>query len=209
MLSFVQKYAKNYVFSQNGEEGILIECFKRLGISSGHCVEAGGHDGRFCSNTAYLIEQGWSGLFVEYDYSLHLKCKGNWTNNPKVRSQCSRVDENNVNAFVDDSCDLLSLDTDGSDYKIFRGLKAKPKIVIAEVDSSIPPGSYDRNLDGASGYSEMAELAIQKGYFVLAHTGNVVMVANEYRKLFPEIKGDGIKNADLYFNRSWLKEEAA
>lgn len=209
MLNFYQKYAKNFTFSQNGEEGILIECLDRMmfHVNKGHAVEIGGHDGRFCSNTALLLSQhGWSGLFVEYSYDLHLQSKANWVHCPNVRHQCCKVDERNINAFVDDTCDLLSIDLDGPDYKVFQGLQAKPKIVIIEVDSSIPPGVYDRNADGACGYSEMLDLGISKGFFLLSHTGNMVFVSDEYRHLFPEIVGDGVSNSELYFNRSWVKE---
>lgn len=211
MLSFLNKYAKNYVYSQNGEEGILEEC-QRRGINLFHCVEVGGHDGRFCSNTAWVIETDIrvvTGLFVESDYDRYLQCKSNWAHNPNVRSQCSRVDGKNVNAFVDDSCDLLSLDTDGSDYQIFKGLEARPKIVIIEIDSSYPPQINVFNKDGAGTYRNTVELGISKGYFLLCHTGNLVFVANEFRDLFPEIEGDGLSNCGRYFNNVWVMGDAA
>lgn len=215
MLSFLHKYAKNYSYSQNGEEGILLECISRLEdafrLNRGHAVEIGGNDGRYCSNTALLLQQhGWSGLFVEADYGLHLQSKKNWAGfGLNVRHQCSRVDGKNINAFVGDDCDLLSLDTDGSDYLIFDGLKAKPKIVVAEIDSSLSPDFASFNNDGAANYFAMTVLGITKGYFLLCHTGNLVFLANEYRELFPDIEGDGLSNADLYFKRDWLKETAA
>lgn len=211
MLSFLHKYAKNYYASQNGEEGILAECEIR-GISIFHCVEIGGHDGRFCSNTAWLIESDTAvvtGLFVEADFNLYQKCVSNWKHNALVRCQCSRVDGNNVNAFVDDSCDLLSLDTDGSDYQIFKGLNAKPKIVIVEIDSSIPPDDPSFNSDGAAGYFRGVELGLEKGYFLLVHTGNLVFVRDDYRHLFPEVKGNPMVDSELYFNRAWIKEVGA
>lgn len=216
MLSFLHKYAKNYFTSQNGEEGVLLEVCQRMDLEHGHAVEIGGNNGLYCSNTALLLkDHRWSGLFVEYDYNLHLESKKNWSDNGpffssgrRVRHQCARVDARNINAFVDGSCDLLSLDTDGSDYLIFDGLKAKPKIVIAEIDSSLDPGFASFNNDGAANYFAMTLLGITKGYFLLCHTGNLVFVANEYRELFPEIEGDGLSNAELYFKRNWLKESA-
>lgn len=211
MLSFLNKYAKNYAYSQNGEEGILEEC-QRRGINIFHCVEIGGHDGRFCSNTAWVIETDIrvvTGLFVEVDYDRYVQCKTNWAHNPNVRCQCSRVDEKNINAFVDSSCDLLSLDTDGSDYLIFDGLKAKPKIVIAEIDSGLNPEFASFNSDGAANYFAMTLLGITKGYFLLCHTGNLVFVDERFKSLFPEVDGDPLRDIDLYFNRAWLKEEAA
>jgi hypothetical protein len=67
---------------------------------------------------------------------------------------------------------------------------------------------YHNSIDQGASYKTMVELGIEKGYFLLAHTGNLVFVDKQYRKLFPEIQGDGLKNADLYFNRSWLKQTA-
>lgn len=208
MLSFLNQYGRNYLASQNGEEGILEEC-QRRGISLFHCVEIGGHDGRFCSNTAWVIESDIrvvTGLFVEADYGRYLQCKSNWAHNSNVRYQCSRVDERNVNAFIDDRCDLLSIDTDGSDYAIFRGLKARPKIIIVEIDSSIEPPSERVNADGGVGYWTMTTLALEKGYFVLCHTGNLILVRQEYGPLFPECGPHPLLEWQKYFNRAWLKE---
>jgi len=215
MLSFLQKYGHNYFTSQNGEEGILLECISRLEnafqLNRGHAVEIGGNDGRYCSNIALLLQQhGWSGLFVEADYGLYLQSRKNWDGlGLDVRHQCCRVDENNINAFVDERCDLLSLDTDGSDYRIFHGLLVKPKIVIVEIDSSIPPDQLGFNQDGGAGYREAVKLAQLRGYFPLCHTGNLVLIDEQYHNLFPEINRDPLYESEYYFNRAWLQEDVS
>ena len=206
MLEFTNRYARNFFSSQNGEEGILLEVVSRLGIKQGHSVEIGGANGLYCSNTALLLkDHGWSGLFVESNFNLYQQCVENWKDNPKVKVQCSHVGENNVNAFVDDSCDVFSTDTDGADFRIFKGLKAKPKIAIVEIDSSIDPDSHEFNSDGAGGFTITLMLALNRGYFLLCHTGNMIFVDVKYRELFPEIIGDGLSNAGLYFKRDWMK----
>lgn len=216
MLDFLYKYRKDYMFSQNGEEGIIEECWRRLSgadhlmlwlMPKGHAVEIGAHNGRYCSNTARLLTSGWAGLFVESDWNLYQECAANWeSNDPKPRCQCSRVDGNNINAFVKEDCDLLSLDTDGGDYEIFQGLKARPKIVIMEIDSSIPPTQQGFNSDGGCSYWTGVELGIQKGYFLLCHTGNLVFVRDEYINLFAEVWGTHpLIDYERYFNRAWLK----
>lgn len=197
-------YAGN-VHSQNGEDGIIAECLKRMKIEIGYSVEVGGNDGLWLSNTRNLLEKGWSGLFVEADFGLWQQCWDAWKQRPDVRCACSRVDQYNVNAFVDDSCDVLSLDTDGSDYKIFKGLQAAPRIVIVEIDSSIPPDELGFNSDGGAGYREMLDLAYVKNYHLIAHTGNMVFVESRLRHLFPDISADPREDVDLYFNRGWLK----
>lgn len=214
MLDFINKYARNEWFSQNGEEGVLRECLTRMGTGKGHAVEIGGANGFYCSNTAALVDgqllgTQWTGLMVEADHRMYQECKANWAEYDGMRVQCSRVDGKNVNAFVDDSCDVLSLDTDGGDYRIFIGLKARPKIVIIEIDSSIPPDKDAFNSDGGAGYRPMVNLGIEKGYFLLGHTGNLVLLDKQYKQLFPEVKGHPLLESELYFNRSWLKEEAA
>lgn len=205
MLSFLRQYADNGRYSQNGEQGIINEALRRIGIVKGHCVEIGANDGYYCSNTAHLIEQGWTGTYVEADYELYKKCFQNWSFTNQVRVQCCRVTSQNIDIFVDNRCLVLSLDTDGSDYEIFKAVKAKPKIVIVEIDSSYPPDIVAFNKDGAGTYRNTVELGIVKGYFLLAHTGNLIFVASEHRSLFPGIEGDGLGNAELYFNKGWLR----
>lgn len=237
MLDFFYKYRKDYKYSQNGEEGIIIECWRRIlrmwrpisgevapvqdeavtpstfdagllplwMVPSGAAVEIGGHDGRWCSNTALRAVHNWQVLFVESDYDLYQKCKENWVGYHNIRAQCCHVDGRNINAFMKDDCDLLSLDTDGSDYEIFDGLQAKPKIVIVEIDSSLNPEFASFNSDGGANYFAMTLLGITKGYFLLCHTGNLIFVDEKYRGLFPEIVGDPLVDIEKYFNPAWLK----
>lgn len=205
MIDFFNKYGANLTFSQNGEEGLLIECLSRIKNVNKVCVEVGANNGHWLSNTALLCKDGWTGKMVESVHALWKQCTENWKDYPNVTCTNSHVDAYNINAFVNDKCDVLSIDTDGQDYNIFKALKAKPKIVIIEIDSSIYPTENRFNNEGGAGYKPMVELGIEKGYFLLCHTGNLVFVANEFRKLFPEIKGDGIANHEQYFKKDWLK----
>ena len=55
------------VFSQNGEDGVLIEIFNRIGTTNRYFVEFGIQDGTE-GNAVLLAEVfGWSGLFIEAD----------------------------------------------------------------------------------------------------------------------------------------------
>jgi len=215
MLDFLNRYARNLFYSQNGEEGVLIQCVRRFvdaGVlaneGAGHAVEIGGNDGKYCSNIALLIDSYWSGLYVEANYSLYQQCRTNWANNPRVRAQCCCVDGHNINAFVDERCDVLSLDTDGGDYDIFCGMQAQPKIVIVEIDSSIEPPSEYINPDGGVGYWAMTTAALERGYFVVCHTGNLVLCRQEYEPLFPECAAHPLLEWQQYFNRGWLPPPA-
>ena len=55
------------IHSQRGQDGILAEIFRRLGLTQGQFVEFGGWDGIYLSNSRFLFEKGWSGVFIECD----------------------------------------------------------------------------------------------------------------------------------------------
>ena len=64
------EYRKN-IHSQNGEDGVIDEIFKRINLASlSHekwCVEFGAWDGKHYSNTFHLVEQGWNAVYIEGD----------------------------------------------------------------------------------------------------------------------------------------------
>jgi len=214
MLTFLARHARS-VHSQNGEDGIIEECLRRIpefdgyrfngetDHSEGHVVEIGANNGLWLSNSRLLIEQGWSGTLVESSWELWNECRNNYANNPKVKCVCSAVDRYNVNAFVKSNCVVMSSDTDGLDYQIFEGMRERPAVVIVEIDSSYLPDVVAFNSDGGASYRAMAELARRKQYRVLCHTGNLVLIRDEDFHLFPELT-DELEQADLYFNRSWV-----
>lgn len=186
MIQFVKEYSNN-VYSQNGEDGIIEEILSRLKYVGGLCCEFGAADGYWCSNTRKLIDEGWKCIMLEAS-------KGQF------------VTPENVNELVPD-VDVLSIDVDGNDYNIWAAYDKKPAIVVIEINSSIQPGkdSPVSDLENGTGYKPMVELGIKKGYFLLCHTGNLIFVDKKFKRLFPEIKGDGLQNTDEYFNRQWLR----
>lgn len=206
MLDFYHKYQGN-TYSQNGEDGIIVECLRRMNIETGDCAEWGAHNGVWCSNTAALIEKGWKALLIETDYDLFLECKNRYSGNKKVTVYNSGVNRKNIDEYITDEIDLISIDTDGgNDWHCFRALRSRelPKILIIEINSSLTPYVWHVSEEKGASYKAMVELGIEKGYFLLCHTGNLVFMKNEYRELFPEIIGDGLSNFELYFNKSWL-----
>lgn len=186
MLDFAKRYGKN-VYSQNGEDGIIQECLKRMNIRRGVAVEFGAADGLFCSNTANLGE--WTRFL--YDIS-----------EPVNGVIQKAVTPENVNDLP--KCDLLSIDIDGNDYSVWKSYKGRPAIVVIEINSDISP--EEKVYDKGTSYSPMVQLGISKGYFLLCHTGNLVFVDNKYKKLFPEVKGNPLLDFQNYFNYSWVKK---
>jgi len=66
---------QSQVCSQNGEDGIIHEIFRRIGTTTRIFVEVGVGDG--CeNNTAFLLSQGWTGFWLDGD-SGFLRALGN------------------------------------------------------------------------------------------------------------------------------------
>lgn len=200
----MDRYRTN-VYSQEGEDGLIDECLKRIDIKKGKCAEFGAHDGRFCSNTRLLLENGWSGKLVEADPVLFKSLLDN-TMGMSVALHHGFVTPENVNDRIPWDVQVLSIDVDGIDHAIWRAYKGQPDIVIIEINSSIQPDAFEPVADPnrGTGYLPMVALGISKGYFLLAHKGNCIFILNKHRPLFPEIEGDGLSNSELYFDKSWL-----
>lgn len=118
------------------------------------------------------------------------------------------VTPDNVNTTLPAEIDVLSIDVDGIDFHIWRSYKGKAKVVIIEINSSLEPlSSLEGDAIRGSSYASMLMLGWQKGYFLLCHCGNLIFIADQYRKLFPELDGfHPIRDVDQFFNRSWMKQ---
>lgn len=211
MITFTKPLAVSFMSSQNGEEGILQECLKRIPSLAKVCAEFGAYDGNSDSNTAWLIKvHGWNGTMIESDPDLFTQCLEYWKGSdlPNIPNCImAKVTADNINEIIPPDCQILSIDTDGSEFETFKALKIKPAIVIVEVDSSLNPTDPNAiNNSGGVGYLPMVKLGIEKGYFPISHVGNLVFVDDKYKPFFPEITADPITEYQQYFNRSWRGE---
>jgi hypothetical protein len=135
------------VFSQNGEDGMLAEIFKRIGVKSKVFVECGVGDG-LENNTAFLLFQGWRGYWIDGD--------ANFANEIRQRFQKPLSDErlklhqsfitveNIAEIFstlkVPHEFDCLSLDIDRNTYHIWKALACfRPRVVVIEYNASFAP----------------------------------------------------------------------
>lgn len=209
MLTFAQKYGKN-VYSQFGEDGIIEEVLRRLDISTGTIAEFGAHDGTFCSNSAHLIDRGWKAVLIEGDIDKAKQCWERYASNRDVQVYCDMVTPKNVSFMLwNDSVPytILSIDVDGIDAAIWKEYYDTPEIVIIEINSNLPPMSdVFADPERGSSYKSMVELARQKGYFLLCHTGNLIFIrgCQDNWAAFPELQGfSPISNMELFFNTSW------
>ncbi|MGB8990863.1 MAG: hypothetical protein WCD80_02295, partial [Desulfobaccales bacterium] len=104
--------------------------------------------------------------------------------------------------------DLLSIDIDSYDWQIWHSLKKyRPKIVVIEINSSIPVGVFQTHRNyivSGSSFTATVELGKDKGYTPVCHTGNLIFIRNEYvTKLgLPE---EELKYPELLFDYGWVR----
>jgi hypothetical protein len=134
-------------FSQNGEDGIIAELFRRLGIKSRFFVEVGVGNG-LENNTAFLLTQGWRGCWVEGDAGCHAQIRSHFRrplSEGALKIANRFVTAENIEAIFSEltvpaEFDLLSLDIDRNTYHIWKALaRFKPRVVVVEYNATFPP----------------------------------------------------------------------
>ena len=181
------------VTSQYGEDGIIAEIFSRIGTRTKSCVEFGAWDGKYLSNTWTLWhDREWSAVLIEGEKDRHAELAADLKSYPKVCAVCAFVsaegpdslDEILARQGTPLDLDLLSVDIDGDEYYVWKGLlKFRPRVVVVEHNPTIPPeidlvqkpGEYFGASAGA-----LVRLAHEKGYQLAACTDtNCIFVAKE------------------------------
>jgi len=136
------------IFSQSGEDGIIEEIFRRVGLTNKTFVEFGVGDGSQ-NNTRYLLTAGWSGTWIEGNKDLVIRIRRQLAD--KIKQGALRVTHAIVTAEVIESlferngvpqeCDLLSIDIDRNDYWVWAGIQRyHPRVVVIEYNAHFPPG---------------------------------------------------------------------
>jgi hypothetical protein len=132
------------VFSQNGEDGILLYVFSLIGTTDKRCVEICAGDGRQCNTSNLIVNHGWRGALFEGDPGLAARARQFFASHPDTFTfppavVQAWVTRENVNALLEENglggeIDLLSLDLDGVDYWIWKAIdRIAPRVVVAEV----------------------------------------------------------------------------
>jgi hypothetical protein len=131
------------VYSQNGEDGIIAEIFRRIGVRDRCFVEIGTESGGIC-NTRLLLEQGWRGLWIDSNsgearqtFAEYLRPGG---------TLClieANVTAENINELLDShgvpaTFDFLSLDIDQNTSHVWRALNRRSRVACIEYNASIP-----------------------------------------------------------------------
>jgi methyltransferase FkbM-like protein len=179
------EFAKN-ITSQNGEDGLLEEIFRRLGDKNRWCLEVGAWDGEHFSNTCvFWRDRGWSAVLIECNDESFGGLKNNTRAFPKVHVYHRRVTiagENSLDSLLQEAgapreIDLVSIDIDGNDYYILESLKTfTPRVIVIEHNPTIPPEVEVVQKQGAArarfgaSAGALAALARRKSYSLAANT---------------------------------------
>lgn len=183
---------KHNKYSQNGEDGILKEIFLRIGEGNKVCVEFGAWDGLHYSNTRSLVDSGWGGAFIEMNPNRYAEllsnCNGHDNCFPilgKVgegESCLGKVLEVNGLGWMKDAIDLVSIDIDGLDWKIFEDCGVRSRVFIVEVNGGHSPSSVleiSRDI-AANNVGQplrvFCKIAESMGLALVAYTGNAIFV---------------------------------
>lgn len=153
------------VCSQDGEDGIIQEIFRRIGVTTREFVEIGVGSGDE-NNTAYLLSQGWTGYWIDGS-SEFVRTLAARDDLPKdaLRYLVSFVTAENVGSLfkqlgVPKEFDLLSLDIDQNTYYAWESLAAyQPRVVVIEYNAALPadvdwkvPYHAERTWDGTQNF---------------------------------------------------------
>ena len=174
------------VYSQNDEDGIIAEIFRRIGAKSRTFVEFGVETGVEC-NTAKLLVEGWHGLWIEANPKSAAAIRANFA--PFIADGTlslseSRVSAENINSLIAQSglrgeIDFLSIDIDYNDYWVWKAIDVvSPRVVAIEYNATLrppmslvvpyrPDAEWDgSNFQGAS-LEALVKLGAEKNYRIV------------------------------------------
>ena len=211
-------FRKN-IHSQNGEDGVIAEINRRLGIGNGQFVEFGAWNGKHLSNTYHLLEQGWEGVYIEADEQKFNDLLENMDSFPgmvdSIKAMVAIEGEQSLDALlsntrVNPNFELLSIDIDTCDWYIWESLKNyQPAIVVIEINSFIPVGIIQTHRDGQivqSSFSATLELGKVKGYTFVCHTGNMIFVRNDMAGKLG-LSSTELNFPEVLFDYTWIKHK--
>jgi hypothetical protein len=171
------------VYSQNDEDGIVAEIFRRIGTTSRTFVEFGVETGVEC-NTAKLLVEGWRGLWIESNAASAAAIRRDFApfiTDGKLVLKESLVTAENINSLIGQAgfsgeIDLLGVDIDGNDYWVWKAIDVvSPRVVVIEYNATLRPPMalvvpyrVDAKWDGTNHYGASLEalvrLAAAKNY---------------------------------------------
>lgn len=206
---------ESHVFSQGGEDGILLHIFSRIGVKNRTFIEFGAESGRECNTANLSINFGWSGLLMDGSEA-NVKLGRKFLNahlGPRaddVKFIRAWITTGNIQKLirehgVSDSTDLLSIDIDGNDYWVWKTIDIiSPSVVLIEYNAAygptrsltIPydprfrwkhnPQGLNRGFYFGASLTALTKLAKQKGYALVGCSSSGVNAFYVRRDLLGE-----------------------
>lgn len=216
-----QKYKKNF-YSQNGEDGVILEILKRLklNVKNKWCCEFGAWDGKHGSNTFNLVKNyNYNSVYIEGNKKRY---RDLLTTSKKFKriiplnkyvsyksSSSNSLDKILKKTKITKNFDVLSIDIDSFDLDVWKSIKNyRPKIVIIEINSDIPIGikhTHGFKRIGNS-FTSTIEFAKKNNYQLVCHTGNCIFIDKKYsRRVRVSKKFLKNRNVNLLFDNNWFK----
>lgn len=137
------------VYSQNEEDGILDEIFRRIETESRYFVEFGVGDGME-NNTVYRLMRGWRGAWIDANAeqaALIIERYARQISSGVLKFKQAFITAEDINGLFDELAvppefDLLSIDIDGNDYWVWKVLeKYRPRVVVIEYNAGFGPSA--------------------------------------------------------------------
>ena len=177
------------MYSQAGEDGMIAEIFRRIGVTNKVFVEFGSGDGHE-NNTVFLLCHDWTGLWIDADRKAVNTVRKNFAADIQSRRliileaivAAENIENLLARANVPLEFDLLSIDIDRNDYWVWRKIERyRPRTVVVEYNEKFPPGiewviEYDANAfwDGTDQFGASLTafeiLGRRKGYVLVGCT---------------------------------------
>jgi hypothetical protein len=135
-------------FSQNYEDGMIAEIFRRIGVKHRTFLEIGVGDGAE-NNTTCLLLKGWQGWWIDGGAAEVASIQRRLLTMPETALRLTvrqaLVSPGNARELlaqlrVPNEVDIFSLDIDQDTFHIWAALDDfRPRIVVVEYNSAIPP----------------------------------------------------------------------
>jgi methyltransferase FkbM-like protein len=169
--------------SQNDEDGILDEIFRRIGTTNRFFIEFGVETG-VENNTLGLLLGGWSGLWIEGDVAAQVKIRESFSTAlssgllklEEVYVTVENIESTLSAAIAPQEPDLLSIDIDGNDYWIWKAIRRlRPRVVVIEYNATLgrsaravqpydPSYRWDNTTAFGASLGALEDLGRAKGY---------------------------------------------